>query len=390
MHDERPPTTVVCGERVALSRRRRSPIVSRKLGATPRWLGVHGCRCGRRRPRRQCVRVQSRRAPDGRVRSRTAISCAPGAKAPSAGRMACTSRPTAASTAPTTAITRVRKCTPDGKVLLTIGVPGKPAPYFSGEPFHRCTHTALSPSRRHLRVRRLRQCARPQVRRARPAPVSWGEPGTDPGQFNLVHNICCRRRRLGLCRRSRKSSRAGVRRRRQVRGAMEQPAPALRPVHGQRGRTAVLHRRTRTDARFQSQLSQPGATPDHRRPQGRILARVGLPRAGLAPGQFVAPHGLAVDSHGDIYVGEVSYTAWSAVFPNARNRNAFARCRSSVKLLIQLPGPRSIIHAQILRRRNPAIQPQGPAGTQSAHRHRAEGVSRHRRRRELRRVASRP
>ena len=34
----------------------------------------------------------------------------------------------------------------DGKVLLELGVPGKPAPYMSGEPFHRCTHTALSPN----------------------------------------------------------------------------------------------------------------------------------------------------------------------------------------------------------------------------------------------------
>ena len=39
----------------------------------------------------------------------------------------------------------VRKCSHDGKVLLTIGIPNKPAPFMSGEPFHRCTHTALSP-----------------------------------------------------------------------------------------------------------------------------------------------------------------------------------------------------------------------------------------------------
>jgi len=30
-------------------------------------------------------------------------------------------------------------------VLLTIGIPGAPKPYMSDEPFHRCTHTALSP-----------------------------------------------------------------------------------------------------------------------------------------------------------------------------------------------------------------------------------------------------
>src|SRR5579875_2788956 len=40
----------------------------------------------------------------------------------------------------------VRKCTLEGKVLLQFGIPGKPSPYMSGLPFHRCTHTALSPN----------------------------------------------------------------------------------------------------------------------------------------------------------------------------------------------------------------------------------------------------
>jgi hypothetical protein len=39
----------------------------------------------------------------------------------------------------------VRKVTADGKVLMTIGVPNQPAPFLSGKPFNRCTHTALSP-----------------------------------------------------------------------------------------------------------------------------------------------------------------------------------------------------------------------------------------------------
>src|SRR4030081_34144 len=38
-----------------------------------------------------------------------------------------------------------KKCRVDGKVLLTTAPPKKPAPFMSGEPFHRCTHTALSP-----------------------------------------------------------------------------------------------------------------------------------------------------------------------------------------------------------------------------------------------------
>ncbi len=85
----------------------------------------------------------------------------------------------------------VRHCTLDGKVLLTIGVPGEAKPYMSGEPFHRCTHTAISPKGElyisdgygNARIHKFTLDGR--------LLMSWGEPGTDPGQFNVPHNICC-------------------------------------------------------------------------------------------------------------------------------------------------------------------------------------------------------
>ena len=43
---------------------------------------------------------------------------------------------------------------------------------------------------------------------------------------------------------------------------------------------------------------------------GELLARVGERKWGEDPDQFVAPHGMAVDSRGDVYVGEVSYSAY--------------------------------------------------------------------------------
>src|SRR5271166_1584866 len=85
----------------------------------------------------------------------------------------------------------VRKCTPQGKVVMTIGTPGKPAPRFSGDPFNRCTHTALSPQG-DIYVSDGYQNAR--VHKYSPDGkllFSWGEPGTAAGQFNLVHNIAC-------------------------------------------------------------------------------------------------------------------------------------------------------------------------------------------------------
>ena len=50
---------------------------------------------------------------------------------------------------------------------------------------------------------------------------------------------------------------------------------------------------------------------------GNLLARIGRTEAaaGPRPSQFTSPHGIAVDSRGDIYVGEVAATAWPSLFP---------------------------------------------------------------------------
>ena len=84
----------------------------------------------------------------------------------------------------------IRKFTPEGKLLLTIGDPDKPAPLQSGKPFNRPTHVALSPLTGDLFISDGYGNSRvhkydPKGRHL----FSWGEPGTDPGCFNLPHNI---------------------------------------------------------------------------------------------------------------------------------------------------------------------------------------------------------
>ena len=72
------------------------------------------------------------------------------------------------------------------------GHPRQAGALMSGEPFHRCTHTALSPNGDHLYISDGYGNAR--VHKFTPDGkllMSWGEPGTDPGQFNIPHNICC-------------------------------------------------------------------------------------------------------------------------------------------------------------------------------------------------------
>ena len=207
----------------------------------------------------------------------------------------------------------VRQCALDGTVLLTIGIPHQPSPYMSGLPFHRCTHTALSPqgdvyvsdgygnacihkfdpSGRHL--------------------LSWGRPGSDPGEFNVPHNITCdadgwvyvadrENHRIQVL--------DGNGRYETQWNNLHRPCALFMPPGrcplcyvGELGPGQPVNR----DA---PNLGPRLSVLDH---TGQRIARIGgLTGAGLEPGAFQAPHGITVDSHGDIYVGEVGWTNWPA------------------------------------------------------------------------------
>ena len=210
----------------------------------------------------------------------------------------------------------VRKCTLDGKVLLTIGIPGKPAPYMSGEPFHRCTHTALSP-RGDIYVSdgygnaRIHQYS-PDGKLLK----SWGQPGTGPGEFNLPHNLCCdpdgwlyvadrENHRVQVFDGSGNYETEWHNLHRPCGMVMEAKRQPLCYI-GEIGPTLPINRNA-------PNLGPRISVVNH---EGKLLSRFGAAHAGFErPDQFIAPHGMAVDSHGDIYVGEVSYTTWPYVYP---------------------------------------------------------------------------
>jgi hypothetical protein len=205
----------------------------------------------------------------------------------------------------------VRQCTLDGKILLTIGVPGKPSPYMSGDPFHRCTHTAMSPQG-DLYV--SDGYGNSRVHKFTPDGkllFSWGSPGTDPGQFNIAHNICCDPDGWVYVA-DRENHRV------QVFDGNGKYETQWNNMHRASG--LCMETGTRTPRFYVGEIGPdmavnidlPGCGPrvsiyTHK---GELLARLGHEHAGLATGQFVSPHGLAVDSRGDIYVGEVSFTNW--------------------------------------------------------------------------------
>ena len=209
----------------------------------------------------------------------------------------------------------VRKCTLDGKVLLEIGIPGKPTPYMSGEPFHRCTHTALSPDD-HIFV--SDGYGNSRVHKYTPdgkLVMSWGEPGTDPGQFNIVHNIVADDDGW-IYVADRENHRVQVF---DTNGKYEAQWNNLHRPCG------LFMPRGECPHCFIGELG-PGMPVNRNMAnlgprltivdtKGNRIARLGG-EEGLVnePGKFMAPHGLAVDSQGDIYVGEVSYTNWPSSF----------------------------------------------------------------------------
>ena len=209
----------------------------------------------------------------------------------------------------------VRKCSLDGKILLEIGIPGKPAPYMSGEPFHRCTHTALSPKGE---IYVSDGYGNAKVHKYSPDGkllMSWGGPGTGEGEFNIVHNICTDADGWVYVA-DRENHRVQVfdgdgRFETQWKNlhrpcGMYMPY-AHRPICyiGEVGPAAAVSRDI-------PNLGPRVSIVDH---EGKLIGRFGDTPAGTELGKFLAPHGLAVDRHGDIYVGEVSWTAWPQIYP---------------------------------------------------------------------------
>jgi DNA-binding beta-propeller fold protein YncE len=200
----------------------------------------------------------------------------------------------------------IRKFTTEGKLLMTIGAENQPSQKWSGKPFNRPTHVAVSPKTGYLYI--TDGYGNSRVHKYTPDGrhvLSWGEPGIEPGQFVRPHNVVVDKddhiyvadrenhriqifnadgklldiwhdiyRPDGIC-----MDREGY-----------FYVGELDTIDGLEDLPGVGHRVSIYDQR------------------GKLVGRFGHPQAGEGPGQFIAPHGVAVDSHGDLYVGEVSYT----------------------------------------------------------------------------------
>ena len=219
----------------------------------------------------------------------------------------------------------VRKFTPEGKHLLTIGDPDSPAELHGGRPFNRPTHVAICPKSGFLFV--SDGYGNSRVHKYSPDGkhvMSWGEAGTDPGQFNLPHNLVTDRDGLVYVA-DRENHRVQI----------------FDGKGGYQGQWNNLHRPCGLFADrghglfFVGELGS-GMPVTEKTPnlgprvsvldaKGQRVARFGGQFASEKPGEFIAPHGLVVDSRGDVYVGEVSWTGYGQFLTPPRVMRSFQK-----------------------------------------------------------------
>ena len=214
-------------------------------------------------------------------------------------------------------------CSLDGEVLATLGTPGKPAPPQGGEPFNQPTKVTLDPETGGLYVADGYGNARVHKFSAEGDYLfSWGEYGTDPGQFNLVHTIC-----------TDEDGRVYVADRESHRVQVFDSEGTYLTQWNNLHRPCGLHidgglcyiGQLPPSLAVNADYPNLGACVSIHDLEGRRLAWLGDVRPGEGPGQFLAPHGVAVDSRGDIYVGEVSWSFLGRTLEPPRELRSFRK-----------------------------------------------------------------
>ena len=187
----------------------------------------------------------------------------------------------------------VRKFTTAGELLMTLGTPDEPGA--EGAPFNKPTDLALGPDGEmyisdgygNARVHKYS----PDGELIK----SWGQPGTGPGEFDLPH--CVRvdpRNRLMVADRENNRSQFFT-----LDGEyIEEWGDLLQPD------TIYI------DADDLVYIAELGQRISIMTLDGEVISQWGSERGSTVPGEFLAcPHGIWLDSQGDIYVGEVQADA---------------------------------------------------------------------------------
>ena len=213
----------------------------------------------------------------------------------------------------------------EGTLLSQIGRRNHGAAAQSGAPFNRPTKVAIAPQGGDLYITDGYGNARVHKFTSGGELIrSWGDYGCDPAQFNLPHSVC-----------TDSDGKVYVADRENHRLQIFDDSGAYLAQWNNMHRPCGLHitdglvyiGQLFTQLALNADYPNIGACVSIHDLTGRRLARLGGPRYGEGPGHFIAPHGIAVDSRGDIYIGEVSQTAFGSVQKPPRKVRTFRKLK---------------------------------------------------------------
>ncbi len=203
----------------------------------------------------------------------------------------------------------VQKRTNEGKVLWTIGDPGNAAKWQGGEPFNRPTDIAIAEETGEIfvsdgygnsNVHKFDMDGR-HIK-------SWGKPGTNPGEFSLPHNIAI----LG-------DGKVIVADRENFRmqiftydGEFVEQWHIHHPmsVTTTSGDDGLVYVGEMGAPSVQDGVPDLGNRVSILDKSGNLVGKFGASLPGDGADQFLAPHSIAIDSAGSVYVAEVAWTYW--------------------------------------------------------------------------------
>ena len=203
----------------------------------------------------------------------------------------------------------ITKFSSEGKVVMTIGKPGVHSKKWSGKPFNRPTHAAVSKNTGDIFISDgYGNFSVHKYSGNGDYIKSWGEPGIDAGQFLRPHNIAVDESDRVIVA-DREAHRV------QVFDSEGNLLDMWNNIYMPNGLTIGPDKNIYIGELCGESPTDSNPIPPglgHRvsilSPDGKLLARFGHPEEGEEPGKFIAPHGIGVDSMGDIYIGEVSFT----------------------------------------------------------------------------------